>query len=110
MLRQSGLHKRQIIAYNLLKSGTGISPNDSAGQIIRLQAHQDEMQARAEEVRHFYNRPKIGIDKGGMDISINQNKQRINNLNASLPWSNATSIARGSFDLMNVFNKSGWMQ
>ena len=110
MLRQAQLHKRQIIGYNLLKSGIGISPNDSAGQLIRLQAHSDEMQSRAEEVMHFYNRPKINVDKAGMDISINRNRQKIKNLNSSLPWANATSYAQGGFNLMNVFNKAGWLE
>ncbi len=109
MLRQEQLHRRQVIGYNLLKSGTGISPNDSAGLLIRLQAHKDEMEARAQEMGYFYNRPRMKIDKEGLDISIAAGKQRIKGLNSALPWANAGSVVSGGMDLMNVFHKSGSM-
>ncbi len=110
MLRQEQLHKRQVIGYNLLKSGIGITPNDSAGLLLRFQAHNDEMEARAQEMGYFYNRPRMKIDKEGLDISIAAGKQRIKGINSALPWANATSYAQGGINLMNVFNKTGWME
>lgn len=107
MLRQEQLHKRQVIGYNILKSGIGITPNDSTGLLIRLQAHNDEIEARAQEMGYFHNRPRMKIDKEGMDISINANKQRIRSINSALPWQNTNAIARGAFDMMSIFEKAG---
>ena len=110
MLRQDQLHKRQVIGYNLLKSGVGITANDSAGLLLRLQAHNDEMEARAQEVGYFHNRPRMKIDKEGLDISIAAGKQKIKGVNSALPWANAGTYAQGGMNLMNVFNKAGWME
>ncbi len=109
MVRQEQLHKRQVIGYNLLKSGVGITPNDSAGLLLRFQAHNDEMEARAQEVGYFHNRPRMKIDKEGLDIAIAAGKQRIQGLKSALPWANAASVAQGGTNLMNVFDKAGWM-
>ena len=108
MLRQEQLHKRQVIGYNLLKSGIGITPNDSTGLLLRLQAHNDEMEARAQEMGYFHNRPRMKIDKEGLDISINAGKQKIKGLNSALPWANTATLASGGMDLINVFHKDGW--
>ena len=103
MLRQEQLHKRQVIGYNLLKSGTAITPNDSAGILLRMQAHSDEMEARAQEMGYFYNRPKMTIDKQGLDISIEAGKQKIRGIKSALPWEQSASIAKGGFDMVGVF-------
>ena len=64
-MRQGGLMKRQQLAYNMLNSGMGISPTDSAGLFLRHQAYHDEMAARAQEATFTYQRPKPhrGIDE-----------------------------------------------
>jgi hypothetical protein len=108
MLRQEQLHKRQVIGYNLLKSGIGITPNDSAGLLMRLQAHNDEMEARAQEMGYFHNRPRMKIDKEGLDISIEAGRQRIRGIKSALPWEHTSTIAQGGIDLMNIFNKAGY--
>jgi hypothetical protein len=109
-LRQEQLHKRHVIGYNILKSGVGITPNDSAGVLLRMQAHNDEMEARAQEMGYFHNRPKMKMDKEGMDISIEAGRQKIRGINAALPWEHGATVAQGGMDLASVFHKAGWME
>ena len=108
MIRQQQLHNRQVIAYNLLKNGIGITPNDSTGLMLRLQAHNDEMEARAQEMGYFHNRPRMKIDKAGLDISIEANRQKIRNISSTLPWANNAAIAQGSMNILNNLHRAGY--
>jgi len=102
-LRQKNLLQRQVIGYNLLKSGLAITPEDSAGQLIRFQAHEDEMGARAQEMQMYHNRPKMKIDKEGLDLQINQGRQKIIDINKATPWASYAQVGQGLSSIANSY-------
>lgn len=110
LLRQEQLYKRQSLSYNLIKSGLSINSNDSVSSLIRAQAHRDEIQARQYEIEQFYHRPKFKIDKEGLDISVAAGKDKIEEINNSLPYAKASAFIQGGVGLMDIFNKAGWME
>lgn len=106
-LRQKNLTDRQALSYNILKSGLGISENDSVGQLIRLKAHEDEMAARAFEMEKYHHRPRMNQTKEGLDISIDHGRQKINDINKTTPWANVASTTNSLSNIMQAFQQQG---
>lgn len=68
-----------------------------------MQAHNDEMEAKGQEMGYFHNRPKMKIDREGIDISIEAGRQKIRGLIQALPWEHGATLAQGGLDMVSVF-------
>lgn len=56
-VKKDQLYNRQMLGYNMLKSGIAITEHDIAGLIIKMQAYDDKMRVRSIEAQMHYKRP-----------------------------------------------------
>ena len=102
MLRQNQLSNRQLLGYNILKSGIGITSTDSAGLLLKHMAYMDEMKARSVEAEYFHKRPRSNLNMGMMDLNKEAARHNINSINSASPWQSLGTIAGGVFDLAKI--------
>ena len=102
MFRQKQLSQRQVLGYNMLKSGIGITPNDSSGQLLRYQAYMDEMQARNVEAILYYKRPKSSLNPALAAHNLQGLDRGIKDIEGAAPWEDTRTMMRGIFDLANI--------
>ena len=98
LLRQQQLNKRQKTAYHLLRTGIGVTSRDSAGLMLRHQAHMDEMAARAQEATYVYKRPRSSINEPLFH-------HKISSLQSAAPYENIAIAVRGARDLSSILEK-----
>lgn len=104
-LRKEQLQNRQVLGYNILKSGIAITSEDTAGILLRMQAQTDEMRARSIEAQMYHNRPKIKINPKALDLAKEYTRTQISDLNSTIPWSNAATILGGISQLSRLANE-----
>ena len=102
MLRQKQLAERQKLGYNMLKSGIGITPNDTSGQLLRYQAYMDEMQARNVEAIMYHKRPKSSLNPALAVHNLQGLDRGIRDIEGAAPWEDTRTMMRGIFDLANI--------
>jgi hypothetical protein len=95
MLRQNQLGRRQELGANILQSGMVITPYDSTGLLLRHQAYQDEMNARAKETEFYHARPRLGVNK---DLILHN----LRTIEQSAPWQNLATSIGGGIDLIKL--------
>ena len=99
-LRQDQAFTRQTLAYNILNSGMGIASTDTAGLLLRFQAYQDEMAARAKEAELIYHRPKSGLNREALQRGLAQTQ-------AAAPFETLSTFVRGAADFGSVLKREG---
>jgi len=102
MLRQDQLYRRQQLGYNILSSGVGITPTDSAGLLLRHQAYMDEMQARSAEAQANYNRPRSNMNYKALQGRAEHIKGDMRNIRSAQGWQQAGSLVSGLRDLASI--------
>lgn len=95
ILRQNQMGRRQELGANILQSGMVITPHDSTGLLLRHQAYQDEMNARAKETEFYHNRPRLGLNK---ELILHN----IDSVKKSAPWQNMATSISGAIDLIKL--------
>jgi hypothetical protein len=99
MLRQNQLSHRQELAYNILKSGIGITGTDSAGLLVRHQAYTDEMKARSVEAEYYSGRPRSNINPAMLNLNKEAINRNISGIKSAAPWQSLGTLLNGVKDL-----------
>ena len=107
MHRQAQVYNRQQTGYNLLNSGIGISPHDSAGLLLRHQAYMDEMDARAYEAELYYKRPREGVNENLLNLQTDRARRNIRAVRSNEPFRDIGMLAGGAFDIARIMQMSG---
>lgn len=104
MLRQEQLHGRQQLGFNILSTGIGITPTDSAGLLLRHQAYSDEMKARSFEAEIFHKRPRSNMNHQIAENNIDAMRDNMSNIKSAHPWQQMGTVLSGARDLFSIYN------
>ena len=94
-VRKDQLYNRQMLGYNMLKSGIAVTEHDTAGLMIKMQAYDDEMRARNIEAQMYYKRPQAKINPKAINLARQYTNNSIRNIQSAQPWQNATTVLGG---------------
>lgn len=107
MLRQEQMHKRQVLGYNILQSGIGITGTDSAGLLLKHMAYMDEMKAKSVEAEYFHQRPRSNYNPALAELQQEAVNRNIKGIKAASPWVTAGTILGGVRDLAEIARMGG---
>jgi hypothetical protein len=93
--RKDQLYGRQMLGYNMLKSGIAVTEYDTAGLMVKMQAYDDEMKARSIEAQMYHKRPQAKINPKAVNLAKQYTNTNIRNIQAAEPWNTSATVLGG---------------